>query len=196
MAAVKSSMLELGTQAPDFRLPNTNPIVELDEVALSDYSSAKGVLVAFICNHCPYVILIKENFAKFAEEYQSRGLAVLAISSNDAETHPADSPEKMSEDAGKYHYTFPYLYDESQAVAKAYQATCTPDFFLFDNARTLVYRGQYDDSRPNNGKNVTGRDLRTAANSVIAGEAVAIDQIPSIGCSIKWKIGNEPGWSQ
>lgn len=188
MAAVNSTMLELETPAPDFKLPDTDG----DIVSLSDFKGKKGLLVMFISNHCPYVKLIKEELSRFAKEYQSKGLGIVAIGSNDVENYPDDSPEKMAEDVKKFGYTFPYLYDETQEVAKAYRAACTPDFFLFDGDMKLAYRGQFDDSRPKNGKTVTGKDLREATDRVIAGEEVPKDQIPSIGCNIKWKAGNQP----
>lgn len=188
MAAVNSTMLELETPAPDFKLPDTDG----DIVSLSDFKGKKGLLVMFISNHCPYVKLIKEELSRFAKEYQSKGLGIVAIASNDVENYPDDSPEKMAEDVKKFGYTFPYLYDETQEVAKAYRAACTPDLFLFDGDMKLAYRGQFDDSRPNNGKTVTGKDLCEAADRVLAGEAVPKEQIPSIGCNIKWKSGNQP----
>ena len=188
MAAVNSTMLELGTPTPDFKLPDTDGEI----VSLSDFKGKKGLLVMFISNHCPYVKLIKEELSRFAKEYQSKGLGIVAIGSNDVENYPDDSPEKMAEDVKKFGYTFPYLYDETQEVAKAYRAACTPDFFLFDGDMKLAYRGQFDDSRPKNGKKVTGKDLREAADKVLAGEEVPKEQIPSIGCNIKWKAGNQP----
>jgi peroxiredoxin len=188
MAAVNSTMLELETPAPDFKLPDTNGEI----VSLSDFKGKKGLLVMFISNHCPYVKLIKEELSRFAKEYQSKGLGIVAIGSNDVENYPDDSPEKMADDVKKFGYTFPYLYDETQEVAKAYRAACTPDLFLFDGDMKLAYRGQFDDSRPNNGKKVTGKDLREAADKVLAGEEVPKEQIPSIGCNIKWKAGNQP----
>jgi peroxiredoxin len=192
MALTPSTMLPLGTKAPDFRLPDTNGKL----VSLDDLSGAPALLVAFICNHCPYVIHIRSEFAKMAREYQSRGVAVVAISSNDATNYPADNPEKMKEEVRIAGYTFPYLYDEDQQVAKAYRAACTPDFFVFDKDRKLAYRGQFDDSRPRvaNSAPVTGKDLRAALDAVLAGQPVSADQKPSIGCNIKWKVGNEPDY--
>jgi peroxiredoxin len=182
-------MSELGNPAPNFNLPEpaTGKIV-----ALADFDDKPALLVAFICNHCPFVKLIKDEFAAFAREYQDQGLAVVAISANDVAGHPADSPEKMAGDVREKGYTFPYLYDETQAVAKEYQAACTPDFFLYNDERKLVYRGQFDDARPGNGKPVTGADMRAAVDAVIAGKAITAEQKPSVGCNIKWKAGNEP----
>ncbi|HXQ20026.1 MAG TPA: thioredoxin family protein [Candidatus Acidoferrales bacterium] len=188
MAAVNSTMLPLGTSAPDFRLPDTDGKL----VARDDCRAAPGLLVMFICNHCPFVQHIRNGLAAFGRDYQARGLAIVAVNSNDVASHPDDSPEKMAEEKRRVGYTFPYLYDESQAVAKAYCAACTPDFFLFDRDRRLVYRGQFDDSRPSNNRPVTGADLRAAADAVLAGRPVGSEQRPSIGCNIKWKRGNAP----
>lgn len=182
MVKTASTMLPLGSDAPDFALPN----VDGSTVSLSELPADKPLLVVFMCNHCPFVIHIREEFAKFATEYQEKGLTVVGISSNDVKTHPDDSPEKMVEEAKTHGYTFPYLYDQTQEVAKAYRAACTPDFFLFDKDRKLVYRGQFDDSRPQSGIPVTGKDMRAACDAVLAGEAVSEDQKPSIGCNIKW----------
>jgi peroxiredoxin len=190
MVAVNSTMLPLGTVAPDFSLREA----EGQMVSLQDFKRAPGLLVMFICNHCPYVKHIRTGLAAFAREYQAKGLAVVAINSNDVSTHPDDRPEKMVEEKNLAGYTFPYLYDESQRVAQAYRAACTPDFFLFDRDRRLVYRGQFDGSRPGNSRAVTGADLRAAADAVIAGKAVPSDQHPSIGCNIKWKPGNAPDY--
>lgn len=187
MVKTASTMLPLGSKAPPFSLPN----VDGKSVALEDFSG-KPVLVVFMCNHCPFVIHIRDQFTKFAKEYQAKGLGVVGINSNDVATHPDDSPARMKEDAKKFGYTFPYLYDESQSVAKAYQAACTPDFFLFDKQHRLVYRGQFDDSRPQSGIPVTGADLRAACDAVLAGKDVSSTQKPSIGCNIKWKAGNAP----
>ncbi len=192
MARTLSTMLELETPAPDFRLPNTNPSCGGETVSLSDFSEAKALLVAFICNHCPYVIHIRDEFTRFAREYQSKGLAVVAISANSATTHPADGPDKMTDISIKCGFTFPYLYDETQQVAQAYQAACTPDFFLFDAEPKLFYRGQFDKSRPGNSEPINGEDLRAAVAAVLAGQAAPLEQIPSMGCNIKWKTGNEP----
>ncbi len=192
MARTLSTMLELGTPAPDFHLHNTNPSRGGEMLSLADLSDAKALLVAFICNHCPYVIHIRDEFIRFASEYQSRGLAVVAISANDITTHPADGPDKMADTSKQCGFTFPYLYDETQQVAQAYHAACTPDFFLFDAERKLFYRGQFDKSRPGNSAPINGEDLRAAAAAALAGEAAPLEQIPSMGCNIKWKTGNEP----
>jgi len=161
-------------------------------VSLDDLKDAAGLLVVFMCNHCPFVKHIQSHLAQLAREYQARGVAVVGINSNDVESHPEDRPEKMAEEIKAVGYTFPYLYDESQEVAKAYGAACTPDFYLFDRKRCLVYRGQMDDSRPTNGRPVTGADLRAALDAVLKGRPVPEDQKPSVGCNIKWKAGNEP----
>ena len=182
MVKTASTMLPLGTSAPDFSLLN----VDGSSVSLGDFADSKGLLVIFICNHCPFVIHLREAIAKFADEYQTQGLAVVGISSNDVGTHPDDSPEKMKEEAANAGYNFPYLYDESQEVAKAYKAACTPDFFLFDADKALVYRGQFDSSRPGNDQPVTGADLRAAADAVLSGAEVSAEQTPSLGCNIKW----------
>ena len=182
--AMQSTMLTLGTDAPPFRLPD---VASNETVALEDFASSDALLVAFICNHCPYVKHILDGFAAFAREYGTRGLAVVAISSNDIAAHPADSPGEMEKLAREKSFTFPYLYDESQSVARAYHAACTPDFFLFDSSRRLVYRGQFDGSRPGGRQPVTGADMRAAADAVLAGKPAPATQLPSIGCSIKWK---------
>jgi peroxiredoxin len=181
-------MLPLGTQAPDFSLPDPDGKL----VSLSDFSDAPVLLVAFICNHCPFVKHIAEGFAALAKDYQAKGVAVVAINSNDVENYPDDSPAKMAEEIKARGYTFPYLLDETQQVAKAYRAACTPDFYVFDAGRQLVYRGQLDGSRPGNEVPVTGEDLRAALDAALAGRPTADDQKPSIGCNIKWKAGNEP----
>lgn len=188
MVKTASTMLPLGTQAPDFSLPN----IDGKSVSLSDFADKPALLVMFICNHCPFVIHVRDELAKFAKEYQEKGLGIVAINSNDVTTHPDDSPERMREEAKSVGYTFPYLYDESQEAAKAYTAACTPDFFLFDKDRKLVYRGQFDDSRPESGIPVTGDDLRAACDAVLAGKPAPEKQWPSLGCNIKWKAGNEP----
>ena len=184
-------MLPLGTVAPDFRLPEpaTGRVV-----SLADLVSAPALVVAFICNHCPYVKHVREGLARFGKDCAGQGTVLVAISANDMATHPDDSPARMAAKARSAGYTFPYLYDESQAVARAYRAACTPDFFLFDAQRRLVYRGQFDDSRPGNGVPVTGRDLRAALAALLAGQPVAKDQKPSLGCNIKWKPGQEPDY--
>lgn len=191
MAAVNSTMLELGTKAPKFSLTDT---VSGNNVELKDFRGNKALLVMFICNHCPYVKNIKEGLVKYAADYLPKGVGIVAISSNDVENYPDDSPEKMKEDAEKFGYPFPYLYDEDQEAAKAYMAACTPDFFLFDEKHELKYRGQFDSSRPGNDEPVTGKDLREATDKVLKGEPVPEKQIPSIGCNIKWKKGNEPDY--
>lgn len=190
MAAVESTMLALGTRAPDFSLPDhAGKRWTLDGIA-----SGKAVLVAFICNHCPFVKHLRGAFAQLARDYQPRGLAVVAIASNDIAVYPQDGPQGMAEEARSAGYDFPYLFDEEQSVAKAYRAACTPDFFLFDADRRLAYRGQFDGSRPGNGVAVTGTDLRAACDAVLGGKAPAAQQRPSIGCSIKWKPGGEPDY--
>ena len=176
-------MLPLGTAAPDFRLPDTNGKV----VSLADFTSAPALLVLFICNHCPYVKHIRSALADLGREYQKRGAAIVAVSSNDVENYPQDSPEKMKQEAAAAGYVFPYLYDESQSIARAFHAACTPDIFLFDKDRRLAYRGQFDDSRPGNGRPVTGRDVRAALDAVLKGQSAPEPQIPSVGCNIKWK---------
>ena len=185
----ESTMLELGTTAPDFRLPDPHG----KQVSSDDFKGSAALLVVFICNHCPYVKHIRSRFAEFAKEYQGAGVAVVGISSNDAIQYPEDSPEKMAEEIRDAGYTFPYLYDEDQNVARAYRAACTPDFFLFDRDRKLVYRGQFDGSRPKNNVPATGEDLRAAVDAVLAGRPVAADQKPSVGCGIKWKAQNALG---
>jgi peroxiredoxin len=190
MALTPSTMLPLGTSAPEFRLPDTGGKM----VALADFKAAPALLVLFICNHCPYVKHIRSGLAAVGREYQQRGVAIVAISSNDAENYPEDGPEKMRQEAKAAGYVFPYLYDETQSVAQAYRAACTPDIFLFDKDRKLVYRGQFDDSRPGNGCPVTGRDLRAALDAVLAGQSVAPQQTASMGCNIKWKAGNTPDY--
>jgi thiol-disulfide isomerase/thioredoxin len=190
MVAINSTMLALGTPAPDFDLPDPDG----KRYQLVDFADADGLAVAFICNHCPFVKHIQEQLAAFARDYASRRLAVVAINSNDVKAHPDDAPACMREVAQRLGYVFPYLYDESQEVAKAYRAACTPDFFLFDKSRRLVYRGQFDASRPGNSQPVTGADLRAAADALLAGGQPDTDQIPSIGCNIKWKPGNAPAY--
>lgn len=187
MVKTASTMLPLGTTAPEFRLPNTDGTT----VSRSDFSG-KPLLVIFMCNHCPFVIHLREALKQFTDEYQKKGLAVVGISSNDVEKYPQDGPEKMKEEAAAAGYQFPYLYDESQDVAKAYRAACTPDFFLFDKDHALVYRGQFDASRPGNDVPITGQDLRAACDAVLSGQDWSGEQSPSIGCNIKWKPGQEP----
>jgi peroxiredoxin len=191
MPPVPSTMLELGTEAPDFRLPDA---VTGRTVARDDFRDASALLVMFICNHCPFVKHVREELARLGREYGERGVAVVAINANDVERYPQDGPGPMKDEAETAGYPFPYLFDESQDVARAYRAACTPDFFLFDGERKLAYRGQLDGSRPGNDEPVSGRDLRAALDRVLAGESVPEEQIPSIGCGIKWKPGNEPGY--
>ena len=192
MAQRHSRMLDLGTTAPPFALPDA---VTGRTVALTDFSASPALLVAFICNHCPYVKHILDGFVVFARDLAARGLAVVAISSNDVRGYPEDSPAEMKRLALLKGFTFPYLYDASQAAAKAYQAVCTPDFFLFDRERRLRYRGQFDSSRPGSRIAVSGTDLRAATEALLAGNAVASEQMPSVGCSIKWKPGEQPDWA-
>jgi peroxiredoxin len=191
MVLTPSTMLALGTKAPAFSLPNA---VDGKTVKLADFAQAPALLVIFMCNHCPYVKHVAEGLAKLAKDYQAKGVAVVGISSNDAVAHPDDGPDKMKQEAAARGYTFPYLYDETQEVAKAYRAACTPDFFLFDGQQKLVYRGQLDSSRPNSGRPVTGADLRAAIDTVLANKPVSADQRPSVGCNIKWRRGNEPAY--
>lgn len=190
MARTPSTMLPLGTSAPDFSLMN----VDGKMVSLSDFAGAPALLVMFICNHCPFVKHVADQLAELGRDYTARGVGVVAISSNDVSKHPADSPEQMVAEAEERGYVFPYLYDETQEVAKAYRAACTPDFFLFDADKKLVYRGQLDSSRPDSGIPVTGADLRAALDAVLAGKPVASEQRASLGCNIKWAAGNEPDY--
>ena len=186
-------MLELGATAPAFNLPEP---ATGKTVALADFKGAPGLLAIFMCNHCPYVKHIRHALAEFAREYQARGLKIVGINANDVAHYPADSPAKMVEEVKAVNYPFPYLYDETQEVAKAYHAACTPDLYLFDQELKLVYRGQFDGSRPGNNVPVTGADLRAAADALLAGRAVSPGQKPSMGCNIKWKAGNEPEYSR
>ncbi len=190
MARTPSTMLALGTEAPDFELTcaATAKVVRRGDFA------GKPLLVMFLCNHCPFVKHVADELASLGRDYQGRGVGVVAISSNDAASYPDDAPEKMREEAESRGYTFPYCHDESQGVAKAYKAACTPDFYVFDSAHKLVYRGQLDDARPGTPEPVTGKDLRAALDAVLAGKTPSEDQRPSIGCNIKWKKGNEPGY--
>jgi peroxiredoxin len=190
MAETPSTMAPLGMPAPDFHLPDTNGKL----VSLSDFAKAPALLVVFMCNHCPFVKHIRAGLAQFARDYQPRGLAMVGINSNDVANYPEDSPAKMAEEVEAAGYIFPYLYDEAQTVAKAYRAACTPDFFLYDRGRRLVYRGQFDDSRPSNGRPATGADLRAAVDAVLAGRPVSAEQKVSIGCNIKWKRGAAPDY--
>ena len=190
MTRTASTMLPLGTRAPDFKLPDTAG----KEVALGDFAKAPVLLVAFICNHCPYVKHVQAEFAKLAREYQAKGVAIVGINSNDIETHPEDSPANMAKESKAAGYTFPYLFDATQEVAKSYRAACTPDFFVFDKFRKLVYRGQMDSSRPGTAIPVTGSDLRATLDAMLAGKQVPREQKASLGCNIKWKAGNEPDY--
>lgn len=193
MVKTASTMLELGTKAPNFNLPDT---VSGETISLDTFAGKKGLLVMFICQHCPFVKHIKLELARLGKDYLDQGLGIVAISSNSVETHPDDSPENLKAMAQEEGFNFPFCYDETQEVAKAYTAACTPDFFLFDSDRALVYRGQLDDSRPSNDEPVNGKDLRAAIEKVLADEPVSPDQEPSIGCNIKWKPGNEPPYFQ
>jgi peroxiredoxin len=190
MSLTPSTMLPLGTIAPDFKLPDTNGKI----VALADFKGQPALLVIFMCNHCPYVKHIRAGLAQLARDYLPRGAAIVGINANDTTNYPEDSPARMKEEVKAAGYLFPYLFDETQAVAKAYRAACTPDLYLFDKNQKLVYRGQMDDSRPDNGIPVTGKDLRAALYAVLTGKPVASDQTASIGCNIKWKAGNEPDY--
>jgi len=187
--AVTSTMLPLGTEAPDFALTD---VVSGTTVRRSDFDGTAGLLVMFICRHCPYVGHVRPGLATLGLDYADADIAIVAISPNDPETYPEDAPEGLAEEARTAGYRFPYLFDETQEVAKAFTAACTPDFFLFDRERRLVYRGQFDASRPNSGVPLTGEDLRAAIDAVLAGNPVDEDQHPSVGCSIKWRPGNEP----
>jgi thiol-disulfide isomerase/thioredoxin len=189
--AVTSTMMPLGTKTPDFELTDT---VSGRAFSTTDFADKRALLVMFICNHCPYVKHVRDELSRLGKDYENSDLGIVAISSNDIEEYPADSPEMMKAEAEMYGYVFPYLYDEDQSVAAAYTAMCTPDFFLFDSNRTLVYRGRLDSSRPNTGVPVTGEDLRSAIEATLSGEAVSEDQHPSMGCSIKWKSGNTPAY--
>jgi len=189
--AVTSTMIPLGTKAPDFELTDT---VSGRTVSMTDFADKPSLLVMFICNHCPYVKHVRAELARLGKDYESSDLGIVAISSNDVQEYPSDSPEEMKAEAERSGYVFPYLYDEDQSVAAAYTAMCTPDFFLFDSDRSLVYRGRLDGSRPNTGVPVTGEDLRTAIEATLAGEPVPEEQYPSMGCSIKWKTGKTPAY--
>lgn len=191
MARTASTMLELGSAAPEFRLPD----VQGKTVSLKDFDGSPALLVVFMCNHCPFVKHIQHQMAELIREFQPRGLAAVGINSNDVSTHPDDAPAHMAAEAARIPYTFPYLYDETQEVAKAYRAACTPDFYLFDGNRKLVYRGQFDAARPGNDEPVTGADLRRAVAALLDGKPIDPDQKPSIGCNIKWRAGNEPEYS-
>lgn len=188
MALTASTMLPIGSQAPAFSLPDT----EGKTVTLDDFKDARALLVVFLCNHCPYVKHVRNELAALAREYQAKGVAVVGINSNDDQAHPDDSPAMMVREKAEVGYTFPYLFDADQSVAQAYQAACTPDFFVFNHAHALNYRGQLDGSRPGSGVPVTGKDLRAALDAVLADEPVDTDQRPSMGCNIKWRPGHEP----
>jgi peroxiredoxin len=188
MARTLSYMLPLGTQAPDFKLPDFGG----KEYSLADFNDKSALLVAFICCHCPYVLHVIEPFTEIANAYIKKGVAVVAINANDIKNYPQDRPEMMAKDAQNYGYKFPYLFDETQMTAKAYKAVCTPDFFLFDKQRKLVYRGQMDDSRPHNNEPIDGHDLSAAMDSLLQNKPITENQKPSLGCNIKWKPGNEP----
>ncbi|MEX0794422.1 MAG: thioredoxin family protein [Pirellulaceae bacterium] len=190
MVKTASTMLPLGTQAPDFSLLS----VDAKTYSLAEFKGAKALVVMFICNHCPFVKHLADELATFGQEVQGKGAAVVAISSNDASKYPEDSPEQMVHEAENRGYTFPYLYDEDQQVAQAYKAACTPDFYVFDAEGKLAYRGQFDDSRPGDGKPITGADLRQAVDTVLAGKEVPEPHKPSIGCNIKWIVGAEPAY--
>jgi len=190
MALTNSTMLPLGTTAPDFSLADTDS----KTVALADFEGAPALLVMFICNHCPYVQHVAYTVAKLAREYQKKGVAVVGINSNDAQKYPADSPAMMRQEIKRVGYTFPYLYDESQSVAKVYRAACTPEFYVFDKQQKLIYRGRFDGSSPGNPVPPTGNELAAALDAVLAGKAPSTDQKPSMGCNIKWRPGNEPDY--
>lgn len=191
MVLTPSTMLALGTPAPDFMLPD---VVSGKTVALDSFADKKALLVMFICRHCPYVQHVKEELARIGRDYLPQGLGIVAVSANDAAHYPDDAPERLKEMARELGFNFPFCYDESQETAKEYSAACTPDFFVFDGKRRLCYRGQLDDSRPGSGKPVTGRDLRAALDAALEGKPPPADQKPSIGCNIKWKQGNEPAY--
>ena len=190
MVKTASMMLPLGSPAPDFCLPD----LDGKNVALADFRDARALLIVFMCNHCPFVKHVAEELARLSKEYQARGVGVVGINANDADQYPEDSPQEMQREARERGYTFPYLYDLTQATAQAYRAACTPDFFLFDQDHKLVYRGRLDSSRPGSGTPVTGQDLRAALDLVLAGQPVPEEQYPSIGCNIKWKAGHEPDY--
>jgi peroxiredoxin len=191
MALTPSTMSPLGSAAPDFSLTDT---VSGKTMSLSSVAGKKALLVIFLCNHCPYVKHLKPGLVQLGKDYETKDAAILAISANDPTTHPGDSPEKLGEEAKALGYRFPVLFDETQKVAQAFRAACTPDFFVYDAARKLAYRGQFDASRPENGKPVTGADVRAALDAVLAGKPAPATQQPSIGCNIKWRAGNEPDY--
>ena len=191
MSLTPSTMLALKTKAPDFRLPN---VVTGKTFSLKNFAGLQPLLVMFICRHCPYVEHVKKDLARLGRDYADKEIGIVAVSSNDVKNYPDDAPARLKAMAKEEGFTFAFCYDESQEVAKAYTAACTPDFFLFDKNRELVYRGQLDDSRPGNGKPLTGRDLRAAMDAVLTDKPVSPNQVPSIGCNIKWKPGNEPAY--
>lgn len=191
MVLVNSTMRSLGSSAPEFSLPN---VMDGKSYGLKDFAGKKALLIMFICRHCPYVVHVQDELAKLGKDYAAKDLAIVAISSNDAEKHQDDAPEKLKEFAENLSFNFPLLYDETQAVAKEYTAACTPDFFLYDSGRKLTYRGQLDGSRPKSNIPVTGEDLRQAIDCVLGDKTVSADQKPSAGCNIKWKPGNEPSY--
>jgi peroxiredoxin len=191
MVMVESTMLSLGTAAPEFALPD---VVSGETITLATFADAPALLVMFICRHCPFVKHVEDELARLGKDYGAKGVGIVAISANSLQTHPQDGPEHLKAQAQEIGFTFPYCFDESQSIAKAYTAACTPDFFVFDQAKKLVYRGQLDDSRPSNGVPVTGKDLRAALDALLAGDAPTADQKPSIGCNIKWTPGNEPAY--
>lgn len=192
MVMTSSTMLPLGTKAPDFQLYD---VVSGKKTSLASFSGKKGLLVMFICRHCPFVQHVKHELARIGRDYENKDIGVVAISANDAENFPEDAPGKLKEMTEELKFAFPFCYDESQETAKAYTAACTPDFFLFDKDRKLIYRGQLDESRPSNKKPVTGRDLREALDLLLAEKPIPSRQTPSIGCNIKWKTGNEPSYA-
>jgi peroxiredoxin len=191
VARTASTMLALGTSAPDFQLPD---VVSGKTISLATFAGKKALLVIFLCEHCPFVKHVQAELANLGKDYVDQNVGIVAISSNDVENYPDDAPDRLKDMAKASDFRFPVCYDESQAIAKAYTAACTPDFFLFDRDFKLAYRGQLDDSRPGNDKPVTGQDLRSAIEALLADQAIGADQKPSIGCNIKWKPGNAPDY--
>ncbi|MEL6856199.1 MAG: thioredoxin family protein [Cyanobacteria bacterium J06607_13] len=191
MVRTESTMLPLGTAAPSFRLED---VTSGKTITLDTFADKKGLLIMFICQHCPFVKLVEDELGKIGQDYAAQGVGILAISANSIETHPQDDPDNMREQVKRASFNFPYAYDATQAVAKSYTAACTPDFFLFDSDFKLAYRGQLDDARPGNGQPVNGKDLRAALDQLVAGDAIPTQQKPSIGCNIKWAPGNEPAY--
>ena len=191
MSLTPSTMLDLGTTAPDFKLPD---VVTGKTISLATFAGKKAFLAIFLSKHCPYVKHIQQELTKLGKDYASKDIGIVAISPNDVKNYPDDSPDNLKQMATSLGFAFPVTYDESQSAAKAYTAACTPDFFLFDKSRKLVYRGQLDESRPDSGKPVTGKDLRAAIEAVLTGKPVSTDQRPSMGCNVKWKAGNEPAY--